>query len=71
MIDAKQQGKGYGRQALSLLLEEIRQSPYGKVEHCYTSYERTNIVAKKLYESFGFEEVRNEEGCDIILRLKL
>jgi len=71
MIDAKQQGKGHGAKALTLLLDEIRQFPHGKAEYCYTSYERTNVVAKKLYESFGFVEVKNDEGCDIVLRLKL
>jgi len=71
MLDAKQQGKGYGRQALTQLLDEIRQFPCGKVDYCYTSYEPKNITAKKLYESFGFIETGEEEDGELLARLKL
>ena len=61
MIDKKYQGRGYGREALRLALDFIKTYPCGKAEYCVLSYEPLNEVAKKLYGSFGFEEL-NEPG---------
>jgi len=71
MMDKSHQGKGYGRQVLAQILGEIRQMPNGKVDYCYTSYEPTNVVAKKLYESFGFVETGQIDDGENIARLKL
>ena len=71
MMDKSQQGKGYGRQALAQILEEIRQKPCGAADYCYTSYEPSNAVAKKLYESFGFAETGQIDDGELVARLKL
>ena len=60
----RHQKKGYGREAMRLALEFIRTFPCGKADYCWLSYEPENEVAKKLYRSFGFEEVRKPEGWD-------
>ena len=52
MIDRKYQNKGYGRQALKLGLEFVRDK-FGSVD-IYTGVTPGNDVAKKLYESVGF-----------------
>ncbi len=52
MIDRKYQNKGYGRQALKLGLEFVRDK-FGQVD-IYTGVTPGNTVAKKLYESVGF-----------------
>ncbi|WP_097015094.1 GNAT family N-acetyltransferase [Anaerocolumna aminovalerica] len=52
MIDRKHQGKGYGNQALSLIVEEIK-NKYNCNE-IYLSTDPENIKAKHLYEKFGF-----------------
>ena len=53
MIDHKYQNKGYGRQALKLGLEIVRKK-FGPVD-IYTGVTPGNTIAKKLYESVGFE----------------
>ena len=53
MIDHKYQNKGYGRQALKLGLDFVRDK-FGPVD-IYTGVIPGNTVAKKLYESVGFE----------------
>ena len=53
MIDHKYQNKGYGRKALKLGLEFVRDK-FGQVD-IYTGVTPGNTVAKKLYESVGFE----------------
>jgi len=53
MIDRKYQNKGYGRQALKLGLDFVRDT-FGPVD-IYTGVTPGNTVAKKLYESVGFE----------------
>ncbi len=52
MIDHKYQNKGYGRKALELGLEFVRDK-FGSVD-IYTGVTPGNTVAKKLYESVGF-----------------
>ena len=73
MIDKNHQKKGFGKEALRLVLEYISTFPCGKAKYCWLSYEPENKAAKALYSSFGFEE-RPEyyiEGAEMpaILRL--
>ena len=53
MIDSKYQNKGYGRQALKLGLNFVKEK-FGAVD-IYTGVTPGNTIAKKLYESVGFE----------------
>lgn len=62
MIDARYQGRGYGRRALQQALSYIRTFPCGPSEHCWLSYEPGNLKAKRLYESFGFAENGQMDG---------
>ena len=75
MIDKKYQKKGYGRKAMELALDYIRTLPCGKAESIWLSYEPENVVAKKLYASFGFVELpefyHGGEGEEIPAILKL
>ena len=71
MIDKNHQGKGYGKQAMAQLLDEIKTMPSGAVDYIYTSYEPTNTVAKKLYESFGFVETGQVDDGELVARLAI
>lgn len=51
MIDGAQQGKGYGKAALRLVLDRMRA---GGAETVYLSCDRRNETALRLYEAFGF-----------------
>ncbi len=53
MIDEQQQGKGYGKAALPLIVEQMRQQ-YG-CKDIYLTLEDGNARAVYLYTSFGFE----------------
>ena len=64
MIDKNHQKKGYGKRAMELALEFIRTFPCGKAEYCWLSYNPENEVARRLYRSFGFEEMEMPEGWD-------
>ena len=64
MIDKKYQGKGYGKRAMELAMDFVRTFPCGKAEYCWLSYNPENEVARKLYRSFGFEEMPMPEGWD-------
>lgn len=61
MIDKRFQRRGYGREALRLALDFIRTKPCGEAKYSVISYAPENEVAKKLYASFGFQEL-NEPG---------
>ncbi|MBR5424551.1 MAG: GNAT family N-acetyltransferase [Clostridia bacterium] len=73
MIDRRHQQKGYGKEAMRLALDFIRTFPAGEAKYCWLSYEPENEVAKKLYASFGFEELpeQYEEGEEMPAVLKL
>lgn len=66
MIDKNYQNKGYGKKAMELALEFIRTFPCGKADYCWLSYNPENEIARKLYRSFGFEEMEMPEGWDEI-----
>ena len=67
-IDEKFQGKGYGRAATKLVLDNMKKDgKYDKVILCYIE---GNDVAKKLYESFGFVETDRDDD-EIIMELIL
>ena len=62
MIGEQYQKWGYGREAMKKILEYIYTFPVGPAQYCWIQYEADNIVAKKLYESFGFHD--NGEICE-------
>lgn len=53
MIDEQYQGKGYGKQALNLVLEQLRRNK--SCDSLTTTYKVGNSQSKHLYESIGFE----------------
>jgi len=58
-IDERFQGKGYGRTATELVLDNMKKDGrYSKVILCYIE---ENDAAKNLYESFGFTEIERDE----------
>lgn len=76
MIDEKYQGRGYGKEAFKQTLDFIDSLPFpeGETKYVLLSYEPKNNVAKKMYASFGFEEVFKEylhDGDEISAMLKL
>ena len=71
MIDRRYQRKGYGKEAVRLALDFIKTKPCGEAEYCWLSYEPENVVAKRLYNSFGFMETGDMDGEELIAVLKL
>jgi diamine N-acetyltransferase len=55
MIDAEFQGRGYGRQALELVLREI--CSHDSAKRIHICYKPDNDAAKRFYSNLGFEEV--------------
>ncbi|USE71828.1 MULTISPECIES: GNAT family N-acetyltransferase [Pseudoalteromonas] len=70
MVDQQFQQQGIGRKALTLALEEIKQTPnLTTIEICYVP---SNPVAKAFYASFGFEEIGiNEDDGEMLAVIKL
>ncbi|CAM3394906.1 GNAT family N-acetyltransferase [Paenibacillus lupini] len=56
MISEQYQKRGYGREAMTKIVEYIRTYPVGRAQYCWIPYVHENIVAKKLYEEFGFHD---------------
>ncbi|USD20729.1 GNAT family N-acetyltransferase [Microbulbifer variabilis] len=67
MVDQKQQGKGIGRAALQLALQEIRQTP--NIEQIEICYNPKNPVAKDFYSSFGFTEMGMDKDNEDMLAI--
>lgn len=67
-IDERYQGRGYGKEAIKLVLDIMkRDGKYSKVVLCYIE---GNDTARKLYEQFGFTEIDRYED-EITMELKL
>ncbi len=70
MVDAKYQGKGYGRWGMEKMMEIFRAD--GRIKVVGISYEPDNDVARKLYASLGFVETGRIlfEEAEAILKLR-
>jgi diamine N-acetyltransferase len=74
MIDKRWQGKGYGKEALRLLIDFIRSAPCREAKYAWLCYNTDNTVARNMYASAGFEEVPeayDEEDDEMPAVLKL
>lgn len=69
MIDESHQGKGYGRQALTLLLEKVGKAQ-GPVDF-YASVVPENEAMKKLISSMGFTETGEIMWDEEVFRIML
>jgi diamine N-acetyltransferase len=69
MIDAEHQGKGYGRQALELLIQHIRTRPNAKA--FYTSHRKGSGDPGGFYRKMGFEYTGDEEDGELVMKLEL
>lgn len=72
MIDKRFQGMGYGKKAMAKALEYIKTFPQGEASAVYISFEPTNVIAKNLYASFGFQDTGKVNDADeMIVKLEL
>ena len=69
MVDHPRQGRGIGRRALQLLLEELRAQP--DAQRITICYKPENVAARALYRSCGFVEVGVDELGEMIGEIRL
>lgn len=69
MIDEKHQGKGYGHQAMELVIEYVRNLP--DATELILSYVPMEGNPKGFYEKFGFIETGEVEAGELIMKLDL
>jgi len=70
MIDARYQGRGFGRRAMALVIAHVKMRPNAKV--LYLGHRRDPGNAGGFYQKLGFEYTGNaEEGGDVEMRLVL
>ncbi|MHA1112017.1 MAG: GNAT family N-acetyltransferase [Promethearchaeota archaeon] len=70
MIDKNHQGKGYGKAALKLILEYVKNRP--DADYLYSSYEPGEFGPEKFYlEKLGFEKTEKILGDEVMIRIKL
>ena len=67
MIDREEQGRGYGSQALDLVISYIRTKPFGDSDRVALTCNKNNHVGRKLYENKGFAPSGNEDEDEIEL----
>ena len=69
MIDEKEQGKGYGSDALDRVLEYIKTKPFGDSNRVALTCNKGNHIARRLYESKGFAAtgVEDEDETELVL----
>ena len=67
MIDIRSQGKGYGKEALKLVLDEMKQLP--GCDAVYLSIEPENERARHIYEKAGFVCLDTEICGELLFKL--
>ncbi|RXJ71856.1 GNAT family N-acetyltransferase [Veronia nyctiphanis] len=67
LVDVSLQGKGYGSEAVKLVLEEIKQlKDFNSVSICYVE---GHDIMKKFFEQFSFKVVEQDEFDETIMEL--
>lgn len=69
LMDARYQRMGFGRQAMTLLIAEVRTWP--GAEAFYVSYVPEKDGPKRFYQGLGFEPTGQMEGIEEVARLDL
>ena len=69
MIDGSQQGNGFGKAALELVLNYIKGKPFGDSGRVALTCNKGNPAALNLYKSFGFELTGGEDDDEVELAL--
>ena len=64
MVDERFQGKGYGKEAMKVLMDRLRADE--NLKAVGISYEPHNEVARKLYAAFGFVETGEMLDAEIL-----
>ena len=71
MIDASEQGHGYGRAALKQVLEYIKRKPFGDSNRVALTCNKDNTNALALYQNMGFGLTGNDDEDEVELALLL
>ena len=71
MIDASEQGRGYGSAALDCVIAYIRTKPFGDSDRVALTCSKNNSAARKLYESKGFSATGVEDEDEIELAMDM
>ena len=69
MIDKYHQGKGYGRQALQLIIDHVRTFP--GAQELYLSYVPAEGSPLPFYQKLGFVETGDWDGIERVMKLTL
>ena len=68
-IDERCQGRGYGTQAVRLLVERMRED--GKYDRVVLCYIEGNEAARRMYEKLGFHLTGERDGDEIVMEKRL
>jgi diamine N-acetyltransferase len=69
MVAAEHQGRGYGRAAMTEVIERLWSTP--GCRWIRTSFEPTNAVAEALYESLGFRKTGEIDEGEVVMVLEV
>jgi len=69
MIDANEQGKGYGRQGFHEVLRYIETKPFGESQTIKLACHDSNTIAIGIYKRAGFQETDQFVGREKRLRI--
>jgi diamine N-acetyltransferase len=69
MIDAKHQGKGYGKAAMTHVIDFVRTQP--KAKKLFLSHVKGNEPTAAFYKSIGFRHTGEEEDGELVMVINL
>lgn len=69
MIDKKYQGRGYGKEAMNLIIDHVRNRP--KAKEFLLSHSKDDGNAGEFYKKCGFKYTGKEIGDELVMCLEL
>jgi diamine N-acetyltransferase len=69
MIDAKYQGKGYGKEAMKLIIDHVKSRP--KAKEFLLSHSESDGNAGGFYQKLGFKYTGRKIGAELVMSLEL
>lgn len=69
MVDKDHQRKGYGRAAMEILLDDLRDNR--DIDEVFISFVPENAGARELYSSLGFEDTGEVDEGELVYKLNV
>jgi len=70
-VDKEYQGKGFGKEILSLAMDKVKSKYLGAANLCFSSYDPDNDASRGTFASYGFKEDGRIIDDEIVCKISI